>query len=139
MTTVDLQVENIEKIKIKESFRKSRILSSLISQFQLKKDRNISTEQKIIERLIEYAIEIRGIMVTMIQSREIDIIQSMVKEKIKLFQDAWNFFGEIRNINTELMLEGKYEEALENLVQRGQVRFKKSLDVLVDWLQELEE
>ncbi|MCB1176438.1 MAG: hypothetical protein KDK36_02560 [Leptospiraceae bacterium] len=164
--SINSQFQDIENIKVQseEIFKKVRFLNSLVSQFQLNINKLTTSEHKLVEALIEGSIEIRGIMVTMIQSDDEHFIKKMViereikerefnqfikeaqariekvsdKMRMEEYLISWNQFGEIRDINTSLMLEKKYQEARDKLTQNGRKLFKKSLDILIDWLQELE-
>jgi methyl-accepting chemotaxis protein len=165
-STVNSQLENIEKVDslIQESFKQSRLMNSIVSQFKTGDVGNLSGIQQMIQSLLERSLDLRGVMVTMIntanpkltvilseerqelETKMDDYLHDLKKHLTKVvdhnfhtdFVNAWSEFGKIREENTRLCLAGDYQLAKENLVNLGRARFKKSIDILNDWLDSFE-
>ncbi len=159
------QFSNIDKLNtsIDENFRKTWTLRSIVSQYKIPINGNTNSLKFKIEDIIEQALEIRGIMILMIKSRDPIFIKKMVEERIlaeksfkdnllelkkflknerdnellNLFNRSWDEFGDIRELNTKLMLSLQFEQAKENLENKGRLLFKNSINILNNWLAEL--
>jgi len=159
------QFSNIDKLNtsIDENFKKTWTLRSIVSQYKIPINANSNSLKFKIEDIIEQALEIRGIMILMIKSRDPIFIKKMADERImterifkenllelkkflknqkdnelfNTFNDSWDKFGEIRELNTKLMLSGQFELAKENLENKGRILFKNSITIINNWLVEL--
>ncbi len=159
------QFSNIDKLNtsIDENFRKTWTLRSIVSQYKIPINVNSNSLKFKIEDIIEQALEIRGIMILMIKSRDPVFIKKMADERVlaeKNFKDnllelkkflknerdnelldsfnhSWDEFGEVRELNTKLMLSLQFELAKENLENKGRLLFKNSVNILNNWLAEL--
>ncbi len=159
------QFSNIDKLNtsIDENFRKTWTLRSIVSQYKIPINVNSNSLKFKIEDIIEQALEIRGIMILMIKSRDPVFIKKMADERVlaeKNFKDnllelkkflknerdnelldsfnhSWDEFGEVRELNTKLMLSLQFDLAKENLENKGRLLFKNSINILNNWLAEL--
>ncbi|WP_163538018.1 methyl-accepting chemotaxis protein [Gracilibacillus sp. YIM 98692] len=162
LTSVNEQQTNIDGMNqsIQETVEYTNTLSAVVSQFKLPDASSTHTHQNKIEMLLEQALTVRGIMMNMIQSEDHQEIlnwndkkekaEQQLRESIKnmreislsqqdqvyldQFEQAWDHFSEIKDVNAELMLEGKFEQARYNLVNKGRENFKYVLDEVTSWL-----
>ncbi|OIJ17628.1 hypothetical protein BKP37_04040 [Anaerobacillus alkalilacustris] len=158
-SSTDQQV-NIERTNetIQETAQHMNTLAAVVSQFKLPKTSHTLINE--IEYLYELTLKVRGIMVKMVSSTDQGAITSLCKKKeteekkivdtlnningmkmtqsdkefLEQFKYAWNEFCEITKINTKLMIDGRFNEAKSNLINKGRQRFRKVNNVFTNWL-----
>ncbi|MGG1519626.1 methyl-accepting chemotaxis protein [Paenibacillus oryzisoli] len=163
LASAEIQQQNLLDINanIQESVLQSLSLRSSVSQFRLPPPEDSHPLQQEVDQWIEAAMAIRAVMVSMIESREIDRIQAWYRQKIaneaqlarcfgqleakattekdrrycEMLGDAWEQFGVIKDQNAKWMLEGEYDKAKQALVTEGRIRFKKAMDLAAAWME----
>ncbi|MBD0379101.1 methyl-accepting chemotaxis protein [Paenibacillus sp. WST5] len=144
---------------IRGARRNSLSLRSAVSQFKLPESNIIHPIKSSIDAWIEGAIGIRAVMVSMIESRDTERIQSWFEEKnvleselstcfkqlndlaqksedrlfLQNLEQAWQSFHEVKEQNAKWMLSGNYEEARSSLINQGRARFKMAVDLAQEW------
>ncbi|MFC0215298.1 methyl-accepting chemotaxis protein [Paenibacillus chartarius] len=162
LALAELQQQNLLVINdnIQESARRSLSLRSSVSQFRLPSRQESHPMQEELERWVECAMAIRAVMVSMIESRDIEQIREWHRKKQyyearleTCFQDirakaatnedrhqldqlskAWLHFAEIKDRNAAWMLEGEYESAKQALITKGRTNFKRAMDLATEWM-----
>lgn len=164
LASVEVQQQNLLDINdnIQESAIKSLSLRSSVSQFRLPSGHDSHPLQNEMNSWIECAMAIRAVMVSMIESREIEKIRAWhrkkemneahleicfqnIEAKVKTEKDrhyfdalctAWQEFGGIKDQNAKWMLEGEYDKAKQALITKGRSCFKKAMDLVTEWMEE---
>jgi methyl-accepting chemotaxis protein len=159
----EVQLQSIREMDqyIYQAAHSSLTLRSVVSQFKLPAATDLHPLNKEVDSVLQCALGIRAIMVSMIYSTEPDAVRSWYERKLeeesrlellfvqlshrverqrdRLFfeavQSAWVSFSEIKDRNAAWMLEGQYEKAREGLVNYGRERFKRTLDLINEWME----
>lgn len=162
LASTEIQQENISQIvgDIQETTRSSLSLRSVVSQFKLPSQAESNPLQKEVDRWIECSLGMRSIMVSMIDTRDIEKIhfwnrqkEAMEAELAKCFQtlkekvtdkrdiayfnslkSAWEEFSLVKDQNARWMLEAEYEKAKQGLINKGRERFKRAMDIANEWM-----
>jgi methyl-accepting chemotaxis protein len=140
----------------------SLTLRSVVSQFKLPLSSDLHPLYNEVDSLLQCALGIRAIMVSMIYCTDPGSIRHWYDRKQKeeallelLFQqlsgkvgncrdrqffeavqEAWTAFSEKKDQNAMWMLAGEFEKAKEGLINHGRQRFKKTLDLINEWMEE---
>ncbi len=164
LASAEIQQQNVQAMtdSIKEAAHNSLSLRSVVSQFTLPAKEDNHPLQKEIDLWVECAMGVRAVMVSMIESRDIEVIRKWHRKKeeqetrlaalvreigvkvagerdkgyYKALGDSWKSFDEAKDQNAKWMLEGEYEKAREGLVTRGRERFKASMDLINEWMEQ---
>ncbi len=162
LASIELQRTRIVDINdfINEISPSAEALRSIVSQFKLPDESSSHPFQSELEGWLEGALKIRAIMVAMVSSREKSHIESLVKKKEELelelhfrfgqikhslrdsrdrefcsnLEEAWREFDQVKNLNAESMLQGQYQKAQDGLRNQGRERFKRSVDIVMEWM-----
>ncbi|MFC4768638.1 methyl-accepting chemotaxis protein [Effusibacillus consociatus] len=156
LAATEEQRSNMERLDrlVQVTVNRNRTLISVVSQFTLPDFTKMNETQIAIEELLEKALEIRGIMVTLVNSDDLRVIKQLSEAKdqsekefrklltnlkgrmshghervlLENFEQAWNDFSEVKDTNARLMLQGEYQQARHNLITNGRQKFKKVMD-----------
>lgn len=163
LASAEIQQQNLLDIhaNIQASVLQSLSLRSSVSQFRLPPPADSHPLQPEVDQWIEAAMSIRAVMVSMIESREIDSIQAWHRQKMAneshlarcyghlsakvtaekdrrycdMLEAAWQQFSVIKDQNATWMLEGEYDKAKQALITEGRIRFKKAMDLATAWME----
>jgi methyl-accepting chemotaxis protein len=163
LASSEVQLQNIKEmgIFIQESAHNSLTLRSVVSQFKLPSQSDMHPLHKEVDQWLECMLGIRAVMVSMIHSTDPEVIRKwhaqkrVEEEKLKQYstklagslenekdrkyfanvQSAWLFFDEVKDQNAKWMLEGEYEKAKQGLVNHGRERFKRTVDLVNEWME----
>ncbi|MBW5449040.1 hypothetical protein GE107_23700 [Cohnella sp. CFH 77786] len=163
LASAEIQLQNVQGLKdgIRETERDSQSLRSVVSQFKLPVPAALHPLQQQVDRLIERAMGIRAIMVSMIESRDMDTIREWHRKKeeqeagmaillreignqaagetdkayFQALLRLWEAFDEAKDRNARWMLEGEFDKAKAGLVGLGRERFKAFVDLAGEWME----
>jgi methyl-accepting chemotaxis protein len=146
---------------VHEATHNSLTLRSIVSQFKLPTTSDLHPLHNEVDHWLESALSIRAIMVSMINSTDMDEIRKWNEKKYdeearlnqlfdqlsrkldglrdKNFFDAlktaWFEFGKVKDQNAKWMLAGEFEKAKQGLMNHGRERFKRTLDLVNEWME----
>lgn len=163
LASTEIQQGSIMQINedIREATRSSLSLRSIVSQFKLPSRSESHPLQKELDRWVECSLGIRSIMVSMIDSRDVEEIRHWHREKDAMESDleacfqhlgekstdknnkgyfdslrsSWQEFSLVKDQNAKWMLEAEYDKAKQGLINKGRERFKKAMDIANEWME----
>jgi methyl-accepting chemotaxis protein len=152
---------NIDKL-VGSTFDLSRIVNSLVSQFDIPGYKDQSNRQNHAEKMIEKALKFRGVVVTNLfimdlkkSNQRLLQIDLMNKEYLEVHRNAakeftdkisfelfdeilvlWEDYYQISRISLELYFKGDLKEAKEMYEEKGRERIRKIIDKIIYWVNE---
>lgn len=164
LASTEIQQQNIWRMNedIQETTRSSLSLRSVVSQFKLPSRSESHPLQKEVDRFVECSLGMRSIMVSMIDSRDIEKIcywhqqkevvemdlascfqrleEKATDKKNKAYFDSlrssWQEFSLVKDQNAKWMLEAEYDKAKQGLINQGRERFKRAMDLANEWMEQ---
>ncbi|MCB1191109.1 MAG: methyl-accepting chemotaxis protein [Leptospiraceae bacterium] len=162
LQAISSQLKNIDSINtiVISTFQVSRVLNSLISQFDIPNFKNTSERQKAAEGIIERILNMRGIIINSLYSKDPLFLNILEEEKTKAEQEFSDFirtkekelqiqeekielnnfftsWKEYTKINEEILFLLKQKKAQDSKIvydTKSKVKLKEIINNTIEWL-----